>query len=183
MEFNVKFRALQSGDEIFINSLRDLSERESKVGGMKRYVSIDRERKWVNDLIMSDNQSVIYLAVTPIDSDEIIGYISISDIDYRSGTCFWSGIKLHPDCGGKGYGLQVALLVLKYVFEELRMVRCIGVCQENHLAMLKLMLKVGMSKEGLMRKSLFKNGRHINQWLVSITDDDYRESLKPKYDI
>lgn len=182
MDFNIKFRAFRFGDEVFINELRNLTERENKVGGMKRFVSIDRERKWVNDIIMGDSQKTLYMAITELDSDKIIGYTSISDIDYRDGTCFWSGIKLSPSCAGKGYGLQVALLILKYVFEELRMVRCIGKCQEDHSVALKLMEKAGYSKEGLMRKSLYKNGRHINQWLMSITDDDYR-NIKDKYEI
>lgn len=173
MEFNVKFRAFRIGDEVFINGLRDDDKRESKVGGMKRYVSLNRESKWVQDIIYGDSQTSIYLAITPIDSDEIIGYTSISDIDYRTGSCFWSGIKLSRECSGKGYGTQVALLVSKYVFEELRMVRCIGTAQEEHFAAIRLLEKVGYKKEGLMRKSLFKNGKHINQWLMSITDDDY----------
>lgn len=174
MNFDIKFRAFRIGDELFINKLREDEQRESKVGGMKRFVSLDREAKWVKDIIFGDSQTTIYLAITPLGSDEIIGYTSISDIDYREGTCFWSGIKLSRDVSGKGYGTQVALLVLKYVFEELRMVRCIGKCQEEHLPALRLMEKVGYSKEGLMRKSLFKNGQHINQWLMSITDDDYK---------
>lgn len=182
MEFNIKFRAFRLGDEVFINELRNLSERESKVGGMKRFVSLDRERKWINDIIMGDSPTTLYMAITEKDSDDIIGYTSISDIDYRDGTCFWSGIKLSPECAGKGYGLQVALLILKYVFEELRMVRCIGKCQEEHTVALKLMEKAGYSKEGLMRKAMFKNGRHINQWLMSITDDDYI-MVKEKFDL
>jgi RimJ/RimL family protein N-acetyltransferase len=173
MEINIRFRAFKLGDETFINLLREDEERENKVGGMKRFVSINREAKWVQDIIMSDNQSSIYLAITESGSDDIIGYTSISDIDFRNGTCFWSGIKLSRNFSGRGYGLQTALLVAKYVFEELRMVRCIGNCQEEHLAALNLMLKAGYKKEGLMRKSLYKNGKHINQWLLSITDDDY----------
>lgn len=182
MDFNIKFRAFRLGDEVFINELRNLAQRESKVGGMKRYVSLDRERKWVNDIIMGDSPTSIYVAVTEKGSDDIIGYTSVSDIDYRNGTCFWSGIKLSPVCTGKGYGLQVALLILKYVFEELRMVRCIGTCQEDHIVALRLMEKAGYNKEGLMRKSLFKNGVHINQWLMSITDDDYK-TIKQKYEL
>lgn len=178
MEFKIKFRAFKNGDEVFINKLREDEEREDKVGGMKRFVSIDREAKWVNDIIMGDSQTSIYVAITERDSDEIIGYTSISDLDYRSGTCFWSGIKLSRGYSGKGYGLQTALLILKYVFEELRMVRCIGICQEEHIAALNLMLKVGYKKEGLMRKSLYKNGYHINQWLLSVTDDDYEDIKK-----
>ena len=180
MEFKIRFRAFKMGDEIFINKLREDEERENKVGGMKRYVSIDREAKWVNDIILGDSQTTIYVAITENDSDEIIGYTSISDIDYRNGTCFWSGIKLAREYSGNGYGLQTALLVIKYVFEELRMVRCIGVCQEEHIAALNLMLKVGYKKEGLMRKSLFKNGTHINQWLLSVTDNDF-ENIKENF--
>jgi RimJ/RimL family protein N-acetyltransferase len=182
MEQEIRFRAFRIGDEVFINKLREDDERESKVGGMKRYVSLDREAKWVKDIILGDSQSSIYLAITPINSDEIIGYTSISDIDYRTGSCFWSGIKLSRECSGKGYGTQVALLVSKYVFEELRMVRCIGTAQEEHFAAIRLMEKVGYKKEGLMRKSLFKNGKHINQWLMSITDDDYLK-VKEEFNI
>lgn len=182
MKFDIKFRAFKFGDEVFINSLRDDQEMESHIGGIKRYVSIDREEKWVHDLVLNDNSSVIYLAITPIDSNDIIGYLSVHDIDYQSGTCFWSGIKLSRNYEGKGLGFQAGLLITKYVFEELRMVRCIGKCQEDHYAMINVMSKIGYKKEGLMRKSMYKNGRHINQWLMSITDDDYMET-KEKYEL
>ena len=182
MDFNIDFRAFRLGDEVVINKLRTYRERESKVGGMKRFVSIDREAKWVHDIIMGDSQSSFYFAIVEIGQEEMIGYTSISDIDYRNGSCFWSGIKLIPECSGKGYGTQVALLILKYVFEELRMARCIGTCQENHIAALRLMEKVGYQKEGLMRKSLFKNGCHINQWLLSIADDDYK-TIKVNFEL
>ena len=182
MEYDIKFRAFKKGDEIFINALRENEEIEAKISGVKRFVSIDREEKWVNDIIMSDNQSTLYFAVTEMNSDTIIGYTSISDIDYRNGTCFWSGIKLSPTMSGKGYGFQIAIKILKYVFEELRMVRCIGMCQEDHIVAMKLMLKAGYKKEGLMRKFLYRNGRHINEWLLSITDDDYKE-LRQKYSL
>lgn len=180
MEFDIKFRAFKLGDERFINSLRENEQMEEKIGGTKRLVSIDREEKWVRDIIMNDNQTAMYFAITELSSDEIIGYTSISDIDYKNGTCFWSGIKLSPTKSGKGYGFQTSLKVLKYVFEELRMIRCIGMCQEDHIVALNLMLKSGYKQEGLMRKYLFKNGKHINEFLLSCTDDDYIE-LKLKY--
>jgi RimJ/RimL family protein N-acetyltransferase len=182
MNFDIKFRAFKLGDEVLINQLRTDEERENLVGGMKRFVSMDREAKWVRDIIYNDSATILYLAVTLNNSDEIIGYISISDIDYRNGTCFWSGIKLSREHSGKGYGTQISLLISKYVFEELRMIRCIGKCQEEHIGVLKLMEKSGYTKEGLMRKALFKNGKHINQWLLSITDEDYI-LIKEKYNL
>lgn len=176
MNFSIKFRAFEKGDHVFINKLRYENEREKLIGGSKRLVSVDRDEKWINDIIFGDSQSIIYYAITELDSNKIIGYTSISDIDYRNGSCFWSGIKLCPSMTGKGYGIQTALLILKFVFEEMRMVRCIGNCQEHHEAALKMMLKVGYSKEGLMRKYVFKNGEHINTWLLSIVDTDYLQT-------
>ena len=80
---------------------------------------------------MKDSQSAIYFAVTLAQDENIIGYTSITDIDYRNGSCFWSGIKIDPAKSGKGMGTQVARKVLKYVFEELRMERCKGECLEQ----------------------------------------------------
>ena len=180
MEFDIKFRAFQKGDEVFINELRNDDEMESNLAGARLYVSVDREAKWVEDIIFGDNISRMYWAVT--ENEKMIGYASVVDIDYRNGTCFWSGIKLSPEIAGKGYGLQVALKVVKYVFEELRMVRCIGMCQEHHTPALNLTLKAGFQKEGLMRKYVYKNGNYINIWLLSMTDDDYKE-IKQRYNL
>lgn len=173
MKYDVKFRAFRIGDEVFINKLREDDSRENKVSGVKRFVSLDREAKWVRDIIYNDDQTTIYLAVTPINSDDIIGYVSISDIDFRNGRCFWSGIKLGRESSGKGFGHQVALLVLEYVFNELRMVRCEGVCQEGHTAAMRMLENAGFALEGVMRKYIFKNGKSVNVLLYSITDDDY----------
>jgi len=182
MKFNIKFRAFQKGDEIFINALRRNEDMEAKIGGVKRMVSIDREEKWVHDIIMNDNQSELYFAITEDASDEMIGYTSISEIDYRNGSCFWSGIKISPAMSGKGYGFETALRVVKHVFEEMRMVRCMAMCQEDHAVAMKLLIKTGYKKEGLMRKFLYKNGMHINEWLLSLTDDDY-VGIKQKFDL
>ena len=180
MEFDVFFRALKLEDAGFINKLRRDNDIENKIGGSKRFVALEREEKWVNDLIMNDNQSLFYVAVCENGSDKIIGYTSIADIDYRNGTCFWSGIKIATEKSGRGYGFQVTILALKYVFEELRMVRCIGMALEEHEVAIKLMEKAGYTKEGLMRKYVYKNGEHKNNWLLSITDDDYL-LIKSKY--
>ena len=182
MVFDIYLRAFRSEDALFINALRRIEGMENKLGGIKRFVSPEREMKWVQDIIMNDDQSAIYLAICENGNDTIRGYTSISDIDYRNGTCFWSGIKLSPDKSGKGYGHQTALLILKYVFEELRMVRCIATGLEEHEVAIKLMEKAGFKKEGLMRNYVFKNGEHKNTWLMSILKEEYN-LIKQKYEL
>jgi [ribosomal protein S5]-alanine N-acetyltransferase len=173
MNFQVKLRALSINDAKLINDLRNNTVYEQMIGGEKRFIPYERDLKWVENLIFNYDHSKFYFTVSPNDSDEFIGYTSISDIDYRNGSCFWSGIKIIPSKAGKGIATEVANLVLDYVFNELRMERCKAECLENHAAALKMMLKVGFVQEGLMRSSVFKNGIHNNQWLLSILKDEY----------
>jgi len=180
MEFDIKFRAFKPADAPFINKLRNDEEMESMLGGTKRYVSLERELKWIDQLTLNDDEKNIYFAVTLIGADDIIGYASISEIDYRNGKCFWSGIKIDPQYNGKGYATQVGLKLTKFVFEELRMVKCKGEIQEHHHAALRLLEKIGYVKEGLIRAYSYKNGVHNNTWYMGMIKSEY-ELVKEKY--
>lgn len=178
MEFQIKFRPLKIADARFINDLRNLESMEQMLGGAKRPVAYEREVKWIEDLILKDDPSTVYFAITLQENDHIIGYTSVSEIDFRNGSCFWNGIKIDGAHTGKGFGKEVALKILKYVFEELRMERCTGECLEHHEVALKMMLATGFKQEGLMRKKVFKNGVQNNQWLLSVIREEYTEIKK-----
>jgi ribosomal-protein-alanine N-acetyltransferase len=176
------FRAFELRDAEFINSLRNIDDFENLIGGNKRFVSLAREQKWLEDLIYNDYQDKVYVAVCKKGSSNIIGYTSVSEIDHVNKSCFWSGIKLHPDYNGKGLGTQTVLLVLKFVFEELNMERCTGRCLEDHIVAKKLMEKVGFKQEALHRHSIYKNGKFHNEIVLSLLQREYLESKK-KYNL
>jgi RimJ/RimL family protein N-acetyltransferase len=182
MEFDIYYRALKTEDAAFINELRKDQKMEEKLGSPSKFVSLERDQKWVNDLIMNDNPTVAYFAVCENGSDEIIGYTSITEIDYRNGTCFGSGIKVVSPSPRKLYGLQALLLGFRVAFEEFRMARVKGVVLEEHTGSLKLMERAGFKREGLMRNFVFKNGEHKNCWLLSITKEEY-PLIKQKYNL
>jgi [ribosomal protein S5]-alanine N-acetyltransferase len=182
MNFTIYLRALRIEDAEFINDLRSIPEMEDMLVGVKRFVSFEREKEWVKSLIMNDDPTKMYFAICKEGNSSIIGYTSISDIDYRNGKCFWSGIKLHPSYSGKGYGFQAELLILKYCFENLRIVRCLAMGLEEHEVALNYMEKAGFVREGLMRKYTFKNGEYKDVWMLSMIDDDYK-MVKEKYEL
>lgn len=180
MTTDIFFRAFELADAEFVNSLRKFEEFESLIGGNKRFVSLAREKKWIEDLIFNDYKDRFYVAICDKVNNKIVGYTSVSDIDHVNKSCFWSGIKLHPDYNGKGLGTQTVLLILKFVFEELNMERCTGRCLEHHIVAKKLMEKVGFKQEALQRHSIYKNGSFHNEIILSILKDEYLES-KEKY--
>ena len=181
MDFQIQLRPFRSDDAAFVNRLRQDEALEEVLGNNKRPVSYERDVKWVQDVMMGDNQHAVYFCVTKKDDDEIIGYASITDIDYRNGTCYYS-IKLDSAKCGKGYGTEAALKIVKYVFEELRMERCASWVLEHNVASIKMLEKVGYVKEGLSRNSLYKNNQYNNQWLFGIIKSDY-EKIKIQYSL
>jgi RimJ/RimL family protein N-acetyltransferase len=173
MEFRIKLRPFKREDAAFVNKLRQHENSENTVGGNKRPVSYERDVKWVEDIMLSDNQKVIYFALSYIENDDIIGYVSISDIDYRNGTCFWSGTKIDPTISSKGLGTESSVLLLRYIFEEMRMERCKGEALENNIGALRMLEKLGFKKEGLQRHSVYKNGQYNSQWILSMLKNEY----------
>lgn len=169
----IYFRAFLKEDAKFINDLRKLDSFENLVGGNKRFVSLDRERKWIEDLIFSDYKDRFYVAICEDHNNNIIGYTSVSNIDHYNKSCFWSGIKIHPDYHGKGYAFQTTMLILKYVFEEMNMERVTAECIEENVIAKKLMEKAGFIIEGLFRNSLYKSGKYHNQFKFSILKNEF----------
>lgn len=182
MKTDIFLRAFELNDAKFINDLRNIEEFENKIGGTKRFVSVAREKKWVEDLIYNDYSDKFYLAICEKETKEIIGYISVSDIDHVNKSCFWSGVKIHPDHNGKGYAKQAALMVIRYVFEELNMERCTGQSLEEHTAVIKMMENLGFKIEALQRHSLYKNGKYHNQYIYSMLSEEYK-TIKVKFQL
>jgi RimJ/RimL family protein N-acetyltransferase len=182
MKTDIFFRAIEPGDAEFINAMRRMDNMTALTGEAPRFVSLEREKKFVNDIIFGDRQDMFYVAICENGSDKIIGYTRVSEIDYFNRSCFWSGLKIDPSCAGKGYGLQTTLLILKHVFENLGMQRCIGMCFEEHTAMRKILDKAGYKMEGIQRRFQYKNGEFKDMCLYSVLSEEYEE-IKRKFDL
>jgi len=180
MEFQIYFRGLRTSDAAAINQLRLNEQYETMIGGSRRFVPLERDQKWLEDLILKDDPTRMYMAVCEKGTDEFIGYTSIHEIVYIHGRCSWSGIKTVPEARGKSFGTQTGLLILKYVFEELRMVRSWAACLIDNHAAKKLVDKVGYKTEGIMRNYSYKSGAVKDAYLVSVTAQDYKK-IKKKY--
>lgn len=184
METQINLRAFKLEDADFINLLRSNEGVENMIGGNKRFISLERDYKWVEDIIFKDYQDRIFVSLFEKSDPEqkIIGYASIINIDHVNKSCEWGGIKLDESHNGKGFGTMTSLMLLKYVFEELNMERYVGRCLENHSVSLKMMEKTGFKIEGLLRHTLFKNGSYQNEILLSILKSEYKE-MKNTFDL
>lgn len=172
MKKRLYLRAFELTDLDKLNELRTDEDAYQHTGGNKFYTSKEYDRKWIEDKIFH-NQNQAYLAICLIESKELIGYTSITEIDFRNRIGHWSGINIDKNTAGKGFGTETGQLILKFAFEELNLNRLFSYILESNKASLRMTEKLGFVKEGLIRSFVFKKNEYQNSHLVSILKEEY----------
>ena len=82
--------------------------------------------------------------------------------------------KIHPDFWGNGYATEVAKELVRFGFEDLKVHKVeAGVATEN-VRSVRVLEKIGMTREGLRRKILPIRGEWKDNYHYSIVEDDPR---------
>ena len=144
--------------------------------GQIRFVSMEIEKNWIMSKT-SNNQKDIYLSVCLIENNEMIGLVSINDIDYVNRKCIFGGIVIGDKNYRDGIAYREANSILKaYVFEQLNMHKLTGSCLENHFMSRACMELDGYKKEGILRDEVFKDGKYHNVIIYSLIENDYYQN-------
>ena len=86
------------------------------------------------------------------------------------------GYCLHPDFWGQGYASEAARALCGMGFRALGLHRIYATCRPENPASARVMEKVGMTREGLLREHLHYKGQWQSSYLYSILAEEYRES-------
>ena len=108
------------------------------------------------------------------ETDQFIGLagMSLSNDKYRLGEIYY---KFNPEFWGKGYATETARKLILMGFERFKLHKVeAGVAAPNHRS-IRVLEKVGMTKEGLRRKILPIRGKWLNGFMYAIVDDDPRD--------
>lgn len=143
--------------------------------GPFRFVSKEIERNWVQSKT-ENNQKEIYLAICAIESDEMIGWYSISNIDYINRKCHCSGVVIGDKKYSDGFAYQEASnIAFNYIINELNMNRVSGSCLCEHAMSRAVMEASFWTLEGIERQAVFKDGKYHDVCHYSILRDEYME--------
>jgi RimJ/RimL family protein N-acetyltransferase len=142
--------------------------------GNKYFVSLERERIWVEDKALNDRKD-IYLAICLRDGDKCIGYTSINNIDYRNRNASWGSIFIDDSERKKGLSIDVGKLLLKLVFEEMPIHRFYSYILDGHTASLRMVEKLGFKTEGMMKECVYKLNKFHDAVCVYMLEDDYQK--------
>jgi RimJ/RimL family protein N-acetyltransferase len=173
----IYLRPFEPDDYKLINKWRNDKELHKLTGGVYFYISGESDRNWVAEK-MKFSVKEVYAAICLKETNEMIGYTSLSQIDPIHRKCVWSGIVIGADIGkGKNVGFQVGVLILGYAFNSLNMNRITGTFFDSNVKTAKMVTKLGFKVEGTARNSLFKHGIYHNEVYIGLLRREFEEML------
>ena len=170
--YTIYLRGFREEDAVVINRWRNDRDLQSLLSAPFRYVPEAIEREWVKSKMMN-NVREVYLAICLKSDDRMVGYISINDIDYVSRKAYCGGIVLDKEFHDGIVRHEVGMLIRELVFDQLNINRLEGRCLATHTASRIVMEATGFRLEGVLRQSVYKDGKYHDQCVYSLLRDEY----------
>jgi [ribosomal protein S5]-alanine N-acetyltransferase len=97
------------------------------------------------------------MAATDKASGTIIGeaILHVRSIRWRQGEIGWG---VSPDYIGRGLGTEIGLAMIRFAFDDLDLHRVFAQCRVENQASRRIMAKLGMREEGILRENVFARG-------------------------
>ena len=159
MSHTVAFREFQERDIDFIYKCKNDEKLNRLIVGQSRHFSYEDAARWVHGCMGEHEEYKFWAVCTNDDEQRIVGWISISDIDYSNSSAFFHGIVIGDKDYHDGFAwIESYLFIMDYVFDVLRLNRLsgssiIGNIDSNNAAHVFL-----WTNEGIMRKAVCRGG-------------------------
>ncbi len=105
-------------------------------------------------------------------TDQIIGMIGIMQISRkhrRAEVGYWLG----KSYWGKGYAAEALRLMLRFGFEQLKLIRITAGVMHPNLTSARMLEKAGFTFEGRLRKNFMQHGRWLDELRYGILKEEY----------
>jgi [ribosomal protein S5]-alanine N-acetyltransferase len=127
-------------------------------------------------LVVQDQTSptrlMYFLAVVRKDTGEIVGEAVLKVLNpvERQGEI---GFGVAPKFWKQGYGSEIAAAVLDAAFQHFKLHRVAGMCSPDNKGSIRILQKLGMAREGLLRDIHFGRGRWWSTVIYGMLDQEY----------
>lgn len=182
MQPTVIFRDFEERDIDFIYHCKNDEKLNSMIVGQYHPFSYEEAVKWVHGCMGEHKTYKFWAIATNSKEKNIIGWISISEIDKENNSACFHGLVIFDPLYRDGSAeIEAYLMILEYSFEHLKLNRLYGTHLQNHI-MTKIMADVFFFvEEGYQRQALYKGGEYIDLVSVSILANEYFDH-KSKFD-
>ncbi|OQY05509.1 MAG: hypothetical protein B6I20_01125 [Bacteroidetes bacterium 4572_117] len=172
-EYKTYLRALEIDDYIKIHKWHEDKKVYSRITGNKFFIAKVRDKEWIESVVLGDPKRMFW-AICLKENDEMMGYTSLRDIDWRNRKAAIGGITIGREYQNLGLGLDAFDQVLKYIFNELGFHKLHTKYLESHLVTAHSIKKFGFKKEAILRNHVFKLGKYHNVEIASLLRHEHK---------
>ncbi|MGB8000403.1 MAG: GNAT family protein [Anaerobacillus sp.] len=108
-----------------------------------------------------------------LEGESVIG---VCELNVRDAANLYGEISyiLHPDWWGQGFATEAATMLLSYAFDDLKLHKVSATCNPENIGSKRVLEKIGMVKEGLLREHLKMLNGWRNSLLFSMLDREWK---------
>lgn len=131
---------------------------------------VDSLNRYLSSL---ESKSELVFLAYDINSDDCFGVCSLQSIDWvvRSAELARTiGVKKYR---GYGYGTKMVKILLDYAFDSLNINRVWAGNDIDNIAAIKSLEKCGFKREGVLRETVYRNGKYHDSVISSVLRRDY----------
>lgn len=130
-------------------------------------------RKWITTTSRLARADKAYdFGIEDGESGEIVGMIGLRNVnrqDKNAEVGYWVGKSFQR----RGYAKEALHLILRFAFNELRLVRVYAVVHQKNVASVRLLDRIGFVREGVWRKASLINRRWYDVYAYGILKEEY----------
>jgi RimJ/RimL family protein N-acetyltransferase len=125
---------------------------------------------------IDDDNDALALMVVLRSTGVRVGHVMLhrTSREHRQGEI---GYVLHPDHQGRGYATEATALLLRLGFEELELHRIVGRLDARNEASARVLERLGMRREALLRENEFVKGEWADELVYAILASEWRERV------
>ncbi|MBQ9433805.1 MAG: GNAT family N-acetyltransferase [Synergistaceae bacterium] len=167
-----RLRELERKDIPIINTWRNDPALIENLGATFRYINPDTDSAWY-DHYMKTRSNSVRCAIVSEDSDEIIGLVSLMNIDHLNQCAEFHIMIGSTHNQNMGAGTFAVNAMLTHAFTNLNLQRVELSCNATNTRAQHVYEKAGFVREGIKRKARFKQGSFIDMIQYAILREEF----------
>jgi RimJ/RimL family protein N-acetyltransferase len=138
--------------------------------GVKNYIDLQ------NSYQPFEQDKVFELAIERKEDGKVIGLLGLIRQEHRQGEMGWA---LGVEYRGRGYATEAARALMDYGFNSLGLHRLHADTSTDNLASWRMMERLGMRREGLLRGAVYEEGKWVDRYVYGMLADEWRDMVRP----
>lgn len=130
-------------------------------------VNSSNVEQWIDNLYKYGEKKRIVFGIYKKENLELIGYVSLNDIDYLSRTGNF-GIILRKNFRGKGYSKETMDLFFNYLRKYIRIRKISLQVLAINMNAIELYRKYGFKQEGILKEHVYFNEKYEDILIMSL---------------